>query len=216
VSGVTVTFGSYNHLYSLENDMLLLQGKPFYKQHYFCLVIQRGTTTNWRTMVYHCCKVLQIQLPWVQKKKCHRGTSIVLMGWQQMCLPPLTHPLLVSDPLPLVQPLYLPQKKRFWWNKVTKFNNQPVYLHLSSVQKETGTVKKKRARCRSYEVPRPLSPPAVTCVRVPTPPPLKVEVEAQVPLLPAISSPSAGDEHQNNPFCMTEEDWVMTAVCSDD
>jgi hypothetical protein len=121
---VTMTFGVYESLYSLEKDMPVLQSKPCYSQHFICLILKRSL--NWRAMVNICCSVLQIQLPVYKASQCASSPDIVLMGWQK------TVSLLWSEGVLCPAMKLIPTMYHNRWHQIKTFNTSPVYLYRSS------------------------------------------------------------------------------------
>ena len=203
VNAYTVTFGKYNSLYSLEGDMPLLQSVPFSRQHFFCLVLKR--CSNWRSMLYHCCSVLQIQFPQYQKKQCHLNKYIVLMGWQRPVSLLCSQPLFIYPPLQLTRPL----KMHGSCNKLMRtYNRYPVYVYISCPAPPC-SLKAKCPRlfhCSDAVLPRPI--PIVPQEEYN---PFEFEVQ---PVVEESKGHIAVESTKQNED--TIEDWVLTAVCIED
>lgn len=225
VNAYTVTFGKYNSLYSLENDMQLLQAVPFYREHFFCIVLQR--CSNWRAMLYHCCNVLQIQFPQYQKKKCHFSPYIVLMGWQRPVSLLCSEPLIIFPPLQLTRPLQVQGSSHVSCTQLMKtYNNFPVYVYISCPAYHFAP--KKKVPCLAPPLnksegqgPSQVQGPSQNQEHSQDQGPSQV----QGPLL-VLVVPTAPEEEVFNPFVSktessdskkqsedTIEDWVLTAVC---
>lgn len=203
---VTVTFGVYSTLYSLENDMRILSAKPRHYQHFICLVIARSLNLNWQTMVYMCSSVLQIQYPTFKASQCQANSSIVLMGWQRGSAVSYRAPLVVYDSLQL----HTPVRTSKMCLSVKSFNSCPVYV-LSFVMRSLSWLQ------RDSKKRRP-----VTCLEVYTLPDVTlledkqldytIDIqEEQLPLPNPLSPTVAPAEEKQE----QEEEWVLTVIYED-
>ena len=115
LTSFTVTFASYTSLYSLDNDMGMLQSVPRYGHHLFALQLARNI--NWRQMVVKCARGLHIQFPKYHSSHCSIAPTILCLGWQTckpvrdnvMTIGALFQPL-VSSPVYIYNTQRLPQK----------------------------------------------------------------------------------------------------------
>ena len=121
---VTVTFGYYSTLYSLEHDMRLLCEKPRYRQHFICLVIRR--CINWQVMVQLCSRVLQIQYAMYSAGQTQVQEDIVLLGWQRFAAVEWSAPLHI-EPCLLLNVPFRPGVSTCV-PLVKMFNSKPVYV----------------------------------------------------------------------------------------
>ena len=217
VNAYTVTFGKYNSLYSLENEMQLLQSVPFYRAHFFCLVLQR--CSNWRAMLYHCCSILQIQFPQYQKKKCHFSPYIVLMGWQRPAPLLCSQPLLIFSPLQLIRPLQVDSGLCNQWMRT--YNDYPVYVYISCPSNVVSPKKKWPLLApsnKSVAVEMKLTGTSQSQEEEGFNPFVCDELRAKVvdsnkQSVDVASNKQSVDVASNKQSEDTIEDWVLTAVC---
>lgn len=190
---VTVTFGVYPTLYSLENDLACLTETPRYSQHFMCLVIPRSL--NWQTMVQLCTQLLQIQYPTYPVMNCKMQQDIVLVGWQRGSSVKHSDLMQVYDSLLLHTPMSFAPCH----NKITEFNSAPVYC-LRYIMKSKPRVQPKQRRVfTTTKVAQALVPII----------PVPAQVPAQVPQ-------KLEEKQHDMPLKNEEEDWVITVIYGDD
>ena len=189
---VTVTFGFYSTLYSLENDLPLLLQQPMYSQHFVCIMIPRSL--NWQTMVQVCSHVLQIQYPSYRACHCKAQDNIVLMGWQRGSAVAHSELMQVYNCLHLHTPM--PTSA---CNIVSTFNSFPVYI-LQFVMKHKSRLQQQK----SWRLWKPIQAPS----RLPSPP-SPPSLECKIDIAPE-------PEEKNTVSTPEEEDWVLTVIYADD
>lgn len=215
---VTVTFGFYPTLYSLENDMAILSAKPRHKQHFVCLVIPRSL--NWQAMVYMCCSVLQVQCPYHHPSRAQ--DDVLILGWQRGSAVSYSAPLRFHDFLPLLSPV--PGSSPC--SLITQFNSQPVYIltYIMASGASTPHYKRRRLCVVTPETSLHETEPVVTECKIDISEEVQdSEVERWLTTLPpppqtlerTASERTASERRPPTPTVpkhKEEEDWVLTVL----
>lgn len=236
-SSVTVTFGYYESLYALENDLPLLQEVPVFREHFFCVVVRR--CLNWKSMVNICTKILQLEFPPYQASRSYQGTDIVLMGWQRGVTVMWRNPLVISDPLK-----YVSHRLFKCWRLYKKYNDSPVlqfwsaypyplYFPWARKKKYRQVRRQEESKLESIPIPAIVTEVASTATTTgPSSPTAKNPNTCSTP--PTSTIPTSSDtvddladiyfstahesliSHSTPHVRHTSEDieeWVLTAVC---
>jgi len=180
----TVTFATYSSLYSLENDMGMLQSVPRYGHHLFVLQFTRNI--NWKQMVLRAARGLHIQFPRYHSSHCSTSANILCLGWQ--CHSP------VPDNNLSVGPFFAP------------LVSTPVYIYnTQQVPQKYDPYK------RSKRLPQPpVAAPAPVVVAAPEEK-KDAQTTSLLPPPPALPSPPPPTKKEEEMLMDEDDDWVLHA-----
>ena len=217
---VTVTFGTYDALYSLERDWSVLCQPPITRRHLFCLVLKRGI--NLLPMVNMCTQILQIRHPVFPASQCYRGDTVLIWGWQRDVV---SSTMNIASSFKLVSPLCW-RRENGYVKPITRYNKRPMHVMTSHFPQgyarpaKQKTYRKPNAKAANHDYYKDnIGNSQLDAQEVQGVPEVKEEVQ-DVPEAQSVQVQEmnvAVDNQQNqeecfNPF-VTEDDWVLTAVC---